>query len=304
METAIAAELEAQRRAEEEQASRRILRTITRAFREALIALPAEEYDWFDLQRATSRTPAELGASTPHRSKENGIEDSPAKPGETVSEQPVTNHRSDDVGRIPQKQFFEYTGRLASVRISPMSSVVRVGQSRTLRAVARDKQHRHIEREVLYQWRLIEGLGRLQDTDSEIVTFNAATEPGLVRVGLVATEGGQICRAEAIVTVTETLVEGGPSGDSSPKQGLPAYSFHHATGELWRSQYDADRNLILVNSGHRDFVYASRTKALKLRYICRLYAKELVLRNFPGLRPDQLLERMLEVSLYTEEHLR
>jgi hypothetical protein len=59
-----------------------------------------------------------------------------------------------------------------------------------------------------------------------------------------------------------------------------------------------------VNSGHRDFVFAARNKALKLRYICRLYAKELVLRNFVGIAPDQLLERLIELSLYTEENLK
>ncbi|MFQ5928543.1 MAG: hypothetical protein ACE5MK_02520 [Acidobacteriota bacterium] len=60
----------------------------------------------------------------------------------------------------------------------------------------------------------------------------------------------------------------------------------------------------MINNGHRDFVYASRTRALKLRYISRLFAKEMVYRNFPGLAPDRLLERMIELSLYTEENLR
>ena len=36
----------------------------------------------------------------------------------------------------------------------------------------------------------------------------------------------------------------------------------------------------------------------------RLFAKELVLKNFPGHSPEQLLERMIELSLYTEENLR
>ena len=39
-----------------------------------------------------------------------------------------------------QQQFFEYTGPLTSVRITLASSVVRVSQSRTFRAVARDHQ--------------------------------------------------------------------------------------------------------------------------------------------------------------------
>ena len=84
---------------------------------------------------------------------------------------------------------------------------------------------------------------------------------------------------------------------------MPGYTFERAPGESWRSQFDPQRNLIVVNNGHRDFVYASRGKSIKLRYLVRLYAKELVLRNFVGLAADQLLERMVELSLRTEEHL-
>jgi hypothetical protein len=35
-----------------------------------------------------------------------------------------------------------------------------------------------------------------------------------------------------------------------------------------------------------------------------LYLKELVLKNFAGLHADQLLERMIELSLYAEEKLK
>ena len=80
-------------------------------------------------------------------------------------------------------------------------------------------------------------------------------------------------------------------------------TFERAAGESWRSRFDIERNLIVVNSGHRDFVYASRSRTLKLRYLVRLYAKELVLRNFVGLPADQMLERMVELSLRTEENL-
>ncbi len=294
-------EIDAQRRAEEERASRQILRTITRAFREALITLPAEEYDWFDLQRQRVVKPARSdGRSHSGVVEQAGDGDSPEE-GITIVEQEQA--AGSDTAETRQKQFFEYTGPLTSVRITPTSSVVRVGQSRTFRAVARDHQKRQIDREVLYQWRVLEGTAALENADAEIVTFEAPTEPGLVRIGLTATEGDLVYEAEGLVTVTETLVESTRPGDEH-KQGLPAYSFQRAAGELWRSRLEAERNLIIVNSGHRDFVYASKTKALKLRYICRLYAKELVLKNFPGLRPDELLERMLEISLYTEENLR
>jgi len=82
------------------------------------------------------------------------------------------------------------------------------------------------------------------------------------------------------------------------------YTFERAAGELWRCRFDAERNIIVVNSGHRDFVFARRNRALQLRYLVRLYVKELVLKNFAGLPADQLLERMIELSLYAEEKLK
>jgi len=87
-------------------------------------------------------------------------------------------------------------------------------------------------------------------------------------------------------------------------RGLPGYTFERAAGELWRSRFDAERNIIVVNSGHRDFVFATRNRALQLRYLVRLYVKELVLKNFAGASADQLLERMIELSLYAEEKLK
>jgi len=86
-------------------------------------------------------------------------------------------------------------------------------------------------------------------------------------------------------------------------QGLPGYTFEGAPGESWRSKFDVKGNVIVVNNGHRDFVFASRSKSLKLRYLVRLDAKELVMLNFAGMPADQLLERMVELSLRTEEHL-
>ena len=60
----------------------------------------------------------------------------------------------------------------------------------------------------------------------------------------------------------------------------------------------------MVNNGHRDFVFATRSRALQLRYLVRLYVKELVLRNFAGLPAEQLAERMIELALDVEENLK
>ncbi len=112
-----------------------------------------------------------------------------------------------------------------------------------------------------------------------------------------------MAQAEALITVTDSILPESKEASSS-REGLPGYTLKRSPGELWRSRYDRDQNVIVINSGHRDFVFASRTRALKLRYIIRLFAKELVLSNFPGYSPNELLERMIELSLYTEEHLK
>ena len=88
------------------------------------------------------------------------------------------------------------------------------------------------------------------------------------------------------------------------RQGLPGYTYRYAPGELWRSRYNQDESLITVNSGHADFVFASRQSATKLRYVSRLFAKEIVLANFPGVPREDLLERMIELELYMDSFLR
>src|ERR1700687_1308383 len=55
MEAHVKGLIEDRKRAEEEQASQQSLRAIQRAFHEALLALPREEYDWFDVQGRAHR---------------------------------------------------------------------------------------------------------------------------------------------------------------------------------------------------------------------------------------------------------
>ena len=292
LESRLAKIVEDQQRAEEERASRDVLRSIQGALKQALLALPAEEYDWFDLHRGEGkrrpRVPAESAAAeAPHADRQAmAIEsDEDKEPSEG------------------QRQFFEYAGPLFSVMISPTSSVIPVCGVRALRAIARDRARRSVEHDLAYAWSIVEGEGTLDRADGEFATYRAAAEPGLARLEVAVTQGDVVCTAEAQITVTASLLPKTGSGNSS-YQGLPGYTFHKAAGELWRSRFDTERNLIVINNGHRDFVYAARSKMLKLRYICRLFAKELVLKNFIGIPPDQLLERLLELTLYTEENLR
>ena len=276
--------LEAQRRAEEEQASRELLQTIQRAFREAFLALPAEEYDWFDIH------------SRAHRISGGGLRNV------ETTDQGIAGVTEPENGNGKQRRFFEFAGPLFTVAISPASSVVRVGEQRSLRALPYDRSRRRVETDLTFAWEVIEGGGAFEHRHDQVAMFIAPSEPGLARVKVIVSQNDIERSAEALITVTrELLSQVGTTMVES--QGLPGYTFESAPGDSWRSRYDASRNVIVINNGHRDFVYVSRTRALKLRYLIRLYAKELVLKNFVGLPPDQLLERMVELSLRTEENL-
>ena len=171
-----------------------------------------------------------------------------------------------------------------------------------MRALPRDRSRRRVERDLEFEWRILEGAGSLVRTAQPTAVYHAPVEPGMARLEVVVRQRDTVCAGEALITVTNELVA--QFGESSaPAQGLPGYTLERAPGGAWRSRFDTECNLIVVNNGHRDFVFASRGKALKLRYLLRLYAKELILRNFIGLPDDQLLERMIELSLRAEENL-
>jgi hypothetical protein len=293
LEANVNALIEAQKRAEDEQSSQQSLRAIQRAFREALLALPPEEYDWFDVQ-------------TRARADRNG-DSGPAEPGKG---DPAVRDESPDLGVAEptsslesQRQFFDFAGPLFGVVVSPAASTVPVNERRRFRVLARDRSRRRVTDELSFAWDIIEGEGSIDNTVDQEVEFTAAAIPGLVRLRVTVTQRGVACDAEALVTVTDGLDASVNSAVVSTR-GLPGYTFERAAGELWRSRFDTGRNVIVVNNGHRDFVFATKTRALQLRYLVRLYVKELVLKNFAGMPAEQLLERMVELSLYAEEKLK
>jgi hypothetical protein len=289
LETELVNVIQEQQRAEEEQTSREVLRSVQRALREALLALPAEEYDWFDLHEAGGGRPRNTGKD----------------PMDALSpEQTVEDHTQlNEEPPAPQKDFFEFAGPLFSVRISPASSVMRIGGVKNLRAVARDRSNRLVENDLVFRWEIVQGDGTLSARDGEMTAFQAGAEPGLSSIRVVVKQFEIECAAEALVTVTDSLLPESQFKEGT-KQGIPSYTFQKAPGELWRSRYDGEQNVVVINNGHRDFVFASRNKVLKVRYICRLFAKELVAKNFAGLPPGELLERLIELSLYSEENLK
>ncbi len=279
-----------QQQAAEETSNRETLRAIQRAFREALLVLPEEEYDWFEAYGVDGHRRKRVGGA------HAGI---PLKSDMVVEPLATDQAPGDEDG---QRQFFEYAGPLFSVRIAPATCTMPVNTARQFRAIARDRGGRQIDQGIACEWTVVEGLAQLTNQVGEIVTLTAPDEPQLVRIRICVRQGEVAATADSLIAVTDSILPERPKSDI--QGGLPDYTFEKRPGELWRSRYDAEQNVIVINNGHRDFVYAARNKSLKLRYICRLFAKELVIRNFSGYTTDELVERMIELLLYTEENLR
>src|SRR6202043_3347506 len=101
LETKLIEIIEAQRSAEEEKTSREQLRTIQRAFREALLALPAEEYDWFD-----------IGAHRAQRAPQRGEDGNVAAASDAFDDAPTPALGAPEPTEDRQRQFFSFPGPL------------------------------------------------------------------------------------------------------------------------------------------------------------------------------------------------
>ena len=99
------------------------------------------------------------------------------------------------------------------------------------------------------------------------------------------------------------FVAGGGDDVGPSQRGLPSYRLEAEHGQPWRSRYDTRKNEIVINSAHRDFLASRGSPAKHRRYIGKLYAKEVVLSNFPHETPAQALERLVEITLRTEDSL-
>lgn len=289
--------IEEQRRAEEERSSRQILLRVRRALKEAFLRLPKEEYDWFDLHNG-GRSQKKPGSLFPGESIGGGSIDGKGSENKNFVDGVELYDEAE-----AQKEFFEYAGPLFSALISPKSSVVPVDKRKRYRVVCRDRSRRTVWDNLSYQWEITDGEGQLQGDDGESAVFIAPSEPCLTSLSVVVRQRDTECRDEALITVTDSLLDQ-PGKGGEIRKGLPGYTYHRAPGEMWRSRFEVEKNVIVINNGHRDFVYAGKKKSRKIRYISRLFCKELILHNFPGFKTGELLERMIELSLYTEEHLK
>ena len=306
--------LEQREQAETDRASRQILKQVHKAFVTALSDLPSADYIFFDIPSAA---PA-LG-------------NRPGARGESLPGEPDDSIRV--AGEAPSAAAPPLLpldpGPLHSVRITPRHPRRPPGGVCQLTAVARDALGLTILEGVLFAWRVVEGEGQL-DTDADAATCKVAADAlGVVTVEVVAREIDAAHNARAAVArdawgavsgaaaaseqmqaeeisdrvTVKFLDDDAADGNGPGGRGLPSYRLEPEHGQPWRSRYDAKANEIIINSAHRDFLASKSSVGKHRRYIGKLYAKEVVLSNFPHESPAQALERLIEVTLRTEDAL-
>ena len=275
----ISAAVASREQAEAERASRQLLKQVHKAFASALADLPAEDYLFFDIPKNEPSLQDREGAGTG------------ASGG---SREPKQKSRSGAAD--PPPLFASDPGPLAAVQISPRRPRRPPGGSCLFTATPCDADGTPIPGGVSVAWQIVSGSAaiatdgtscRVASSDTGVVTVEATARQGSVEVS---------DRVELKFMVD---ADGDPAGG----RGLPGYRLDPEHGQPWRSRYDSAANEIVINSAHRDFLASRGSAAKHRRYVGKLYAKEVVLTNFPHESPAEVMERLIEVTLRTEDAL-
>ena len=285
----ILAEISRRDEAESSRASRDILRQVHRAFVNALRELPSNEYLFFDIPDSKPMTGKPAVVADDRQTAEPGIEI------KTPKLQPAPGSAEVEPGQIllPLE-----AGPLAAVRISPRNARREPGADCRLSAVAHDAAGMAILAGVEFDWRVADGPGVVHTIEQAACSVTSA-ETGQIFVEVQARQNDLTATDSVIVKFRKDFGD----LDADAGKGLPSYRLEAEHGRSGRSRYDMAKNEIVINSAHRDFIASKITAAKHRRYVGKLYAKEVVLINFPHDPPGEVLERLIELTLRTEDVL-
>ena len=245
--------------AEAEKASVQISRDVRKAFANALSELPQTDYLWFDVEVADGKQ-GEPGAS-------NKAEGMPINQKEKPSAMPSF------LDVLP--------GEPARATLSPKFLSMLPGESHLLRIRVYDSKNIEIEGNIHVQWSVKFGGGTINMHLFETqAIFQAPAEPGNVIISAAISCGQWRSEIECKIKILSPDESG--RGVSVGK-GLPNYRLAPDVSGNWRSRYLPLKNCIEINSMHRDFTLSKASFATHRKYIAKLYAKEIVLLNFPGI---------------------
>jgi len=275
IEPAVTKAIERRDQAESAIANRQILRQVKRAFLSALRELPEDQYLFFDV---------------PYRARRPRAPD--AGNGRPTTQKAAARTKKEMLAVAPSFQ----PSQLDTAVITPRHARRQPKGECVLMARAFDGRGEQLIDRVYYKWRIVEGEGCLKDVEGGRCTITAH-EPNRVVVEVKADKGIRTTTDQVAVKFIEH------DDDYGSVRGLPSYRLQAEPSQTWRSRYDVKRNEIIINSAHRDFLASRTTMTKHRRYIGKLYAKEVVLLNFPHESSSEAMERLIEVIVRTEDSL-
>ncbi len=178
-------------------------------------------------------------------------------------------------------------GPLASLRVTPARLRIAAGAQRKLRAVGLDADLRPVNPQPSCEWLLV-GPGELA-AEGPRALYGAPPNEGRATLVVEATDGPSQMRVEVPIEILGEALGGAGIG-------IPEPQAVNAPSEPWRSRVAGER--WEYNEGHRDFLAVREDDTRRFRYLCHLFAKEVVLRNFGDPHHEELLERMVELLTY------
>lgn len=216
--------------------------------------------------------------------------------GDTGSEMRAEGRRRTGPGGRGSEVRVSLNGPLKEVRIAPKIAVLGLNETRRLAAKAFDPDGAVILSGVSFEW-------SFPQTSSSLISVRPSG--AVAEVEAKAREGEATIRVKGQFRGSEAFGEAKVSVTKSESQyRFPPPSPVNAPEEPWRSRYRPDLGVLEYNSGHGDFVSAAQTGLKgRLRYLGKLYSKELVLANFAGKPASQLLEYMVQLTSALERRL-
>jgi hypothetical protein len=184
-------------------------------------------------------------------------------------------------------------GPLEEVRVAPKIAVIGPEETRLLSAKCFDPDGALIPSGVSLSWW----------TSSTLISMKPSGP--VARVESSSREGEALVRVTARLKGVERVAEAKVVITRARNQfGFPPPDLVAQPLESWRSKYSAERGVLEVNSGHRDYDRAKKAGSKsEIRYLSKLYAKELVLLNMSRAPASQLLESMIELTSLIEMKL-
>ena len=146
--------------------------------------------------------------------------------------------------------------------------------------------------------------GQIENATSEIVTYTAPAEPCLVRLGVSARQGDTLCEAEALITVTDSFLPGGkvPLRRAAGTARLYPGTRARANSGVRVSTPSRTSSSSTAATATTSTPHAPRRSSCATW--CDFTQRKWCRKISPACLPEQLLDRLIELSLYTEENLR